>query len=149
MKTDGEEDGEENSVTREAQQQKCENPTPNIIQTLATTLSPMTEVVEGMKGELKATDDNRRKREKKVTKPEVQRGKVAKKDRVDEREAEEKKKRKKFEKKIRRKPRKFKEKIKQRRRNVANQNKRRHRIDLLNQTRNNWNRHKIQTQSWR
>ena len=63
MKTDVEDNGEENGVTREAQQQKCENPTPNIIQTLATALSPMTEVVEGMKSELKATDDNRRKRE--------------------------------------------------------------------------------------
>ena len=43
MKTDVGDDGEENGVRREAQQQKCKNPTPNTIQTLATALSAIDE----------------------------------------------------------------------------------------------------------
>ena len=55
------------------------------IQTLATTVSAMTEVVEGMKSVLKATNDDKKKREKKATKLRIQREKVNEQDRADER----------------------------------------------------------------
>ena len=117
METDVEDDGIENGVTREAQQQKCENPTPNTdttndsiyslsaigdndddknnnnndinetkrryeekcVQTLAMAVSAMIEVVEGMKSVLKAIDDDRKKREEKATKSQIQREKVERK----------------------------------------------------------------------
>mgnify|MGYP005710625749 CR=1 FL=1 len=87
-------------------------------QPLATVLSAMTQVVEGMKNDLKTADRNRRRIEEKATKSRIQKEKVEKRDRADKREAEDKR-RKKTEKQTKRKPRQFEEKRKERRRNTA------------------------------
>ena len=60
------------------------------IQILATAVSAMTEVVEGIKSVLKATDDDRKKREEKATKSRIQREKVEEKDRADKRKEDKK-----------------------------------------------------------
>ena len=49
------------------------------IQTITTILSTVTQAVEGMKNDLKATDENRMKREAKAIKSRIQREKVEKK----------------------------------------------------------------------
>ena len=57
---------------------------------IATILSTVTQAVKGMKNDLKATEKNRAKREVKAIESRIQRRKVEKKGRAEEREEEEK-----------------------------------------------------------
>ena len=94
MKSDVEDDGEQNGVTRKAQQHKCINPTPNTVTTTAltalmATIKIVTQAVTKMRKEVKITDDNIKKREEvEATKSRILKEKLEKKDRADEREAE-------------------------------------------------------------
>ena len=135
MKTDIESDGEDGGVTRQAQQQKYENPTPNTDTTTALTalmarIRIMTQAVTEMRKEVKTTDDNRKKREKEVaTKSRIQKEKLEKKDGADKREAEERRRE-----EIRKADKKeAEEKIKQK---------------PMKQKKDKWNKHKIKWHSW-